>query len=101
MESHGIEIKQGWSVSVPGNYGKSAYIAFRHFWENGNRPDAVVTANGQMAAEIMRYLYEQGVRVPDDISIIAYEDSSICGYATPPLTSVNIRKEELGKRAAK
>ena len=49
----------------------------------------------------MSYLYEIGVRIPEDISIISYEDSSICGYAAPALTSVNIRKEELGKRAAK
>lgn len=49
----------------------------------------------------MSYLYEIGVRIPDEFSIISYEDSSICGYATPALTSVNIRKEELGKQAAK
>ena len=48
----------------------------------------------------MSYLYEIGVRIPDEISIISYEDSSICGYATPALTSVNIRKEELGYKAA-
>ena len=100
LKSYGIEPNPSWNVSVPSNNGKSAYTEFKRFWESGNRPDAVVTANGQMAAGIMSYLYEQGIRVPDDISIVAYEDSSICGYATPPLTSINIRKEELGKRAA-
>ena len=49
----------------------------------------------------MAYLYEIGVRIPDDVSIIAYEDSSVCGYATPAMTAVNIRKEELGSRAAR
>ena len=48
----------------------------------------------------MRFLYEQGVRIPDDLSVIAYEDSSVCGYATPAMTAVNIRKEELGSLAA-
>lgn len=100
LRTHGIEPKDTWNVCVPSNNGKSAYIAFKRFWEAGNHPDAVVTANGQMAAGIMYFLYEQGIRVPDDISLVAYEDSSICGYATPPLTSINIRKEELGKRAA-
>ena len=49
----------------------------------------------------MSYLYEIGVRIPEDVSIISYEDSSICGYAAPALTGVNIRKEELGQAAAK
>ena len=35
------------------------------------------------------------------MSIISYEDSSICGYAAPALTSVNTQKEELGQAAAK
>ena len=48
----------------------------------------------------MTYLYEQGIRVPDQVSIVAYEDSSLCGYSTPPMTAVNIRKEDLGYRAA-
>lgn len=100
LQSHGIAPKPDWNVAVPSNNGKSAFHSFKRFWEAGNRPDALVTANGQMAAGILNYLYVQGVRVPDDISIVAYEDSSICGYATPPLTSINIRKEELGKRAA-
>lgn len=99
MEAYGVQPPPLWNVSVPSNNGQSAYIAFRHFWEAGNRPDAVVTANGQMAAGILNYLYEQHIRVPDDISIIAYEDSSLCGYAAPPITSINIRKEELGKQA--
>lgn len=101
MEEGGLEPMPGWNVYGDRNNGKSAREAFQRFWEAGNRPDAIVTANGQSATGIMSFLYEIGVRIPDEISIISYEDSSICGYATPALTSVNIRKEELGKRAAK
>ena len=91
---------ESWNVQAAANNGASAYRAFRAFWEAGNRPDAIVAANGQSALGAMRYLYEIGVRVPERLSIIAYEDSSVCGYAAPALTSVNIRKEEMGKRAA-
>ena len=101
MEAAGIEAMEGWNIYGDRNNGKDARETFRRFWEAGNRPDAIVTANGQSATGIMSYLYEIGVRIPEDISIISYEDSSICGYAAPALTSVNIRKEELGKRAAK
>lgn len=101
MESRGMEPMESWNIYADRNNGKSAREAFQKFWEAGNRPDGIVTANGQSATGIMAYLYEIGVRVPDDISIISYEDSSICGYAAPALTSVNIRKEELGIAAAK
>lgn len=101
MEKAGVEPMEGWNIFAQRNNGKSAREAFQRFWEAGNRPDGIVTANGQSATGIMAYLYEIGVRVPDDISIISYEDSSICGYAAPALTSVNVRKEELGIAAAK
>ena len=101
LERNGIPYRPEWNISAPHNNGVSSYEAFRAFWEAGNRPDAIMSANGQSASGVMHYLYEQGVRIPDDISIIAYEDSSMCGYAAPALTAVNIRKEELGSRAAK
>ena len=101
MEAAGVEAMDGWNIYGDRNNGKDARETFQRFWEAGNRPDAIVTANGQSATGIMSYLYEIGVRIPEDISIISYGDSSICGYAAPALTSVNIRKEELGKQAAK
>ena len=100
MEAAGVEVMDGWNIYGDRNNGKCAREAFQRFWEAGNRPDGIVTANGQSATGIMSYLYEIGIRIPQDVSIISYEDSSICGYATPALTSVNIRKEELGQAAA-
>ena len=100
LEAHGLPFRESWNLQPAKNNGSTATEAIRAFWEAGNRPDAIVTANGQAACGAMAYLYEIGVRIPDDVSIIAYEDSSVCGYATPALTAVNIRKEELGSRAA-
>ena len=100
LRRNGMPVREDWNLSCASNSGRSAYEAFRQFWEAGNRPDAVVCANGQSASGVMSYLYEKNIRVPDDISIIAYEDSSLCGYSTPAMTAVNIRKEDLGYRAA-
>lgn len=97
----GVAPMQDWNISAQRNNGKAAREAFQRFWEAGNRPDGIVTANGQSACGIMSYLYEIGVRIPEDISIISYEDSSICGYAVPALSSINVRKEELGHAAAR
>lgn len=101
MDDYGVSVDSSWNIYGSLNNGRTAFNTFRDFWEAGNRPDGIVTANGQSATGIMAYLYQTGVRVPDDISIIAYEDSSLCGYAAPALTSVNIRKEEIGAQAAR
>lgn len=101
MAAYGVPFDKRWNIFGTRNNGQVAFNTFREFWEAGNRPDGIVTANGQSATGIMAYLYQIGVRVPDDVSIIAYEDSSLCGYSAPALTSVNIRKEEIGARAAR
>lgn len=97
----GMERMDEWEIICKTNCGKSSYAAFREYWERGNRPDGIIAGNGYMALGAMRYLYEQHVRIPDDVSIIVYEDTVLSGYAVPRLTSVNIGKEELGRRAAK
>jgi len=100
MGARGCAFHEEWNISSLTNSGQGAYEAFKRFWESGARPDGVACANGQSAAGVLAYLYEQQIRVPEDVSIVVYEDSSLCGYATPALTSVNIRKEDLGYRAA-
>lgn len=96
----GLTVPPEWNFFCDQNNGKSAYEEFKRFWEAGNRPDALLAANGYLAMGAMRYLYEQNVRIPEDLSVVAYEDSSISGYAAPALTTVNIHKEYMGEYAA-
>ena len=82
------------------NNGQSAYEAIQAAWQMGQRFDGLVAANPQSALGAMRFLSEQNVRIPQDLSIIAYEDNALCGYAIPPLTAINIQKEKMGAEAA-
>lgn len=101
MEREGyFKFNWDWMLSCNQNNGMGGYQAFQQFWAAGNRPDALIAANANLALGAMRYLYEQNVRLPDAMSIVAYEDSSLSGYAIPPLTTVDIHKEEIGRRAA-
>lgn len=92
--------ESSWQLECKSNDGESGYKAFSKFWEDGNHPDSIIVANANIALGIMRYLYEQKIRIPEDISIIAYEDSVLCSYSTPALTSVNVQKELMGQKAA-
>jgi DNA-binding LacI/PurR family transcriptional regulator len=49
---------------------------------------AVYAANDEMAFGLMRALYEHGRRVPDDISVVGFDDIALSGFSSPPLTTV-------------
>ncbi len=80
--------------------GEGGYWAVKTAYElNGVRPTAIFTAADTIAAGAMGYLYEQKLRVPDDVSIVSYESSMLTEYLTPRLTSIDVHKEELGRLA--
>jgi DNA-binding LacI/PurR family transcriptional regulator len=60
---------------------------------------AVFAANDQMALGVLRALYELGRRVPDDISVVGFDDIPEAAYFSPPLTTVRQRFDEIGARA--
>lgn len=95
-----VPVDPKYVVNCDKNNGGSAYQKMKECWEEGMRPDAVLAANGYLAMGAMRYLAEQGVKVPNEVSFFGYEDSSISGYCIPPLTTVNIHKEQMGQIAA-
>jgi DNA-binding LacI/PurR family transcriptional regulator len=59
---------------------------------------AVFAANDQMALGVLRAFNEAGLHVPDDISVVGFDDQPEAGYFVPPLTTVNQGFKELGAR---
>lgn len=97
----GDRLQETWEIQCRTNTGEGGYLATKALWESGARPDGLVTAHEAIALGAMRYLHEQGIRVPEDISVTSYETSVLGGYSIPPLTSVNVKKEEMGAIAAR
>jgi DNA-binding LacI/PurR family transcriptional regulator len=58
---------------------------------------ALVVANDQMAIGAIRAFEEQGIRVPDDISIVGFDDIPEAGFIRPPLTTIKQDFARLGK----
>lgn len=63
-------------------------------------PTAIYAMNDVMAFGVMSALQEQGVRIPDDIAVMGYDDIPLARYTTPALTTVSAPEVEQGKRAA-
>ncbi|MFI6576211.1 LacI family DNA-binding transcriptional regulator [Nocardiopsis sp. NPDC050513] len=63
------------------------------------RPQAVFCANDQLALGLMKGLGQRGVRVPEDISVVGYDNVGFADLVHPGLTSVAQPKYELGRSA--
>lgn len=100
FEEFSGQLEKSWILYTDRNNGLSGYETFGRFWESGERPDAIFAANAPLALGAMHYMREKGIRVPEDVSVLVYEDSVLCGYHTPSLSAVNIQKEKMGYRAA-
>jgi LacI family transcriptional regulator len=62
-------------------------------------PDAYICANDHIAIELMNQLAQTGLRIPQDCKVIGFDNIDIASYTNPPLTTVDLSKEMLGKRA--
>jgi DNA-binding LacI/PurR family transcriptional regulator len=63
------------------------------------RPTAVLAANDLMALGVMKACRAEHVQVPRDISIVGYDDIAFAALADPPLSTVCLPRDELGRRA--
>ncbi|GAA2361311.1 LacI family transcriptional regulator [Catellatospora methionotrophica] len=74
----------------------------RSGYEAGHRigPDvtAVFCANDQQALGMLRALHERGLRVPEDVSVVGFDDIPEAEYLSPPLTTVRQDFDEVGRR---
>jgi LacI family transcriptional regulator len=63
------------------------------------RPTAVICANDLVALGVLQVMIRHGVRVPDDMAIVGFDDIEFASAATIPLTSVRIPRYEIGRIA--
>ncbi|EKQ57068.1 MULTISPECIES: LacI family DNA-binding transcriptional regulator [unclassified Clostridium] len=92
LEDNNIQINEDYIIS--GRYDLlSGYENMKKLLKLEDRPTAVFCANDDIGVGAMKAVFEEGLSVPEDISIIGFDDSNFCNYVTPPLTSV--RKDSL------
>jgi LacI family transcriptional regulator len=65
-----------------------------------SRPTAVTCYNDLVAVGLYRALAELGLRVPDDVSVIGFDDIPLCDYLPVPLTTVRMPTHRMGELAA-
>ena len=63
------------------------------------RPDAVFVASDVVALGAIGAIREAGLRVPDDVSVVGFDDVPLAAYFDPPLTSIRVPAHDLGLAA--
>jgi DNA-binding LacI/PurR family transcriptional regulator len=82
---------------VEGDYSaQSGYACMHELLTKNRKITAVFVALDGMAIGVKKYLDEKGRRIPEDISVVGFEDSWIATHFEPPLTTVKIHKYEMG-----
>lgn len=87
---------------VEGNFRRqSGVLAVDMLLSKGISFSAIFTANDQMAYGVRLGLYRRGIRVPEDLSLVGFDDEPAAAYMIPPLTTVRQPAVALGQAAAK
>lgn len=99
-KKHNIQINK--SFIVEGNFTiDSGYHAFIQLYGLPEKPQAIFAANDMMALGCYDAANYFNVKIPDDISLIGFDDIFISKYINPGLTTVRVQIDEVGRAAAK
>jgi LacI family transcriptional regulator len=80
---------------------QSGVLAVEMLLSNRNSFSAIFAANDQMAYGVRLGLYRRGIRVPEDVSLVGFDDEPAAAFMIPPLTTVKQPSIEMGLEAAR
>ncbi len=77
----------------------AAQEATRRLLQRAPEVTAIVACNDPAAFGVYQALYDLGLRIPDDISVVGFDNLAMSGIVSPPLTTIHIDKALMGKLA--
>ena len=99
LEKAGVERKE--SDLARGDFtARGGYLAMQTLLKRRPRPTAVFTCNDLMAVGALTAACEAGIAVPQQLSIVGFDDIELAAFSAPPLTTVAQPKLEIGTLAA-
>ena len=98
MDEIGLAVEP--SYLVEGNHTMEGGIAaMRELLLLPKRPTAIMCSNDMTAMGVMRESYDQGLHIPQDLSVIGFDDVRLAQFVVPPLTSVRMSQTEIARLA--
>ena len=78
---------------------QSGYELTRNLLDMSEPPDAIFAQNDSMALGALQALRERGIRIPQDIAVVGFDDTPVAAYSNPMLSSVYIPRIQMGASA--
>ncbi|MGG1616794.1 substrate-binding domain-containing protein [Paenibacillus sp. NRS-1782] len=75
------------------------YLMMNNLLTEQERPTACFIASDPLAIGALRALHGHGIRVPEDMAVVGFDDIEMAAFVQPPLTTVRAYPEEMGKAA--
>lgn len=98
MARAGLAVKEGYEVNADFEF-RGGFDAMQALLALREPPQAVFMSNDAMAVGAYQALYQAGLRIPQDMALVGYDDIELARYMTPPLTTIHQPKDELGELA--
>lgn len=99
LEDAGVGIPEG-KIRFAHFSEESGYQAMCEMLAAGKTPDAVFATNDMVAYGALRALEDAGFDVPRDVSVVGFDDDYMSRYTNPPLTTMTLPAEGIGRKAA-
>lgn len=101
LRKHKIEFDEKYVVTVTPNINGAYHDVLKYLEAKNSIPTAYFADNDLMALGAMKAFQERGYRIPDDISIIGFDDLPFSQISTPGLTTVRVPNAEMGQLAVR
>lgn len=97
LQEHGLGLKKDHILQAEWDY-ESGYHAVKTLIASGKKlPSALIAFNDHLAVGAIRAAEEMGIRVPDDISVMGFDNLEQSGYLSPQLSTVDIGASLMGE----
>ncbi|MBP0456903.1 LacI family DNA-binding transcriptional regulator [Streptomyces montanisoli] len=99
IEANGMTPPESLVVATDGYGRRDGAVAMAAVLDRGERPDAVFAYNDMMALGAMRTLYERGLRIPEDVAVVGFDDIEEGHYGAVSLTTIAPDKAAIAELA--
>ena len=97
LEKHGIAINDDYISSVAP---EEIQVTLDQMLSQKQPPEAILAGNDLVLMEILKYVKQKGLRIPEDLAIIGIDDVSFASFYTPTITTVAQPTFKMGKMSA-
>lgn len=101
LYKHGIPINEQFIVPLSTTMDGAYKDMLNYLNQRPKLPTAFFADNDMIALGAMKALIEKGYRVPEDVSLIGFDDLDSCEISTPRLTTIRVFKQEMGQLAVR